>query len=193
MREFKVYNPVANGNLGESFSKEGAGVSLNMNFALTKSIHFLTNNFYGDGGGRYLFGTGPDFIVRGDGSPSPIHDAATVTGFEVAASPTTALFAYYGDAYFARNVAVDTAGKLVGYGYSGSPNSQNRNIQEGTVGFTQTFWKDAKYGALSLIFQYAYYNRDPWYVAVNAPKDAHNSTVFLDLRYTLPGTAPTMR
>jgi hypothetical protein len=193
VREFKVYNPVSNGNLGESFSKEGAGVSLNMNFALTKSIHFLTNNFYGDGGGRYLFGTGPDFIVRGDGSLSPIHDASTVTGFEVAAGPTTALFAYYGDAYFARNVAVDTAGKLVGYGYSGSPNSQNRNIQEGTVGFTQTFWKDAKYGALSLIFQYAYYNRDPWYVATNAPKDAHNSTVFLDLRYTLPGTAPTMR
>jgi hypothetical protein len=41
--------------------------------------------------------------------------------------------------------------------------------------------------------QYAYYNRDPWYVAANSPKDAHNSTVFLNLRYALPGTAPAVK
>jgi hypothetical protein len=192
-REFRVFNPVTNANAGQHFSKEGAGVALNMNFALSKNFHFVTNNFYGDGGGRYLFGTGPDLIVRGDGSLSPIHDAATVTGFEVNPGPNTLLYAYYGDAYFARNVAVDTAGKLAGYGYAGSPNSQNRNIQEGTFGLVQTFWKNPSYGALSFMFQYAYYNRDPWFVATNSPKDAHNSTVFLNLRYTLPGTAPPVK
>lgn|ERR1035438_8444476 len=192
-RQFKVFNPVTNGNVGEYFHATGAGVALNMNFALTKNFHFLTNNFYGDGGGRYLFGQGPDLIVRSDGSLSPIHDAGTVTGFEVNPSPNTLLYAYYGDAYFARDVAVDAAGKLVGYGYTGSGNGQNRNIQEGTFGLVQTVWKDAKYGTLSFMAQYAYYNRDPWYVAVNAPKDAHNSTVFLNLRYTLPGAAPPVK
>ena len=27
----------------------------------------------------------------------------------------------------------------------------NRSINEGTFGFNQTFWKDAKYGALNLM------------------------------------------
>ena len=188
-REFKVFNPVNSAK----YSSQGAGVALNMNFALSKNFHFITNNFYGDGGGRYLFGTGPDLIVRGDGSLSPIHDVSTVTGFEVNPGPNTLLYAYFGDAYFAKNVAIDTAGKLAGYGYTGSPNSQNRNIQEGTFGLVQTLWKNPSYGALQFMAQYAYYNRDPWYVAANSPKDAHNSTVFLNLRYALPGTAPAVK
>lgn len=192
VRQFKVFNPAVNFNAGQTYTATGAGVSLNMNLALTKNFHFVTNNTYGDGTGRYLFGLGPDLIVRGDGSLSPIHDAGTVTGFEANATPNTLLFGYFGDAFIARNTAIDGAGKVIGYGYTGSANSQNRNIQEGTFGFTQTFWKSPNYGALSFIFQYAYYNRDPWYVATNAPHNAHNSTVFLDLRYTLPGTAPTM-
>lgn len=192
-RQFKVFNPATNSNVGQTFSATGAAVALNMNLALTKNLHFISNNYYGDGGGRYMFGQAPDLVVRSDGSLSPIHDVSELAGFEANATPNTAIFAYYGDYYIGRNVAVDAANKLVGYGYTGSANSQNRNIQEPTIGFTQTFWKDAKYGALSLIFQYSYINRDPWYVAVNAPKNAHNSTVFLDLRYTLPGTAPAMR
>jgi hypothetical protein len=40
--------------------------------------------------------------------------------------------------------------------------------------------------------QYSYLERRPWAVAVNQPKVAHNSTIFLNLRYTLPGTAPKL-
>jgi hypothetical protein len=199
LREFKVFSPGSATNVpGSKFTATGAGVALNMNFALSKNFHFVTNNFYGDGGGRYLFGTGPDLIVRGDGSLSPIHDVATVTGFEVNPGPNTLLYAYYGDAYFGKNVAIDTAGKYVGYGcpigVSGCGNAQNRNIQEGTFGLTQTFWKSASYGALSFMLQYAYYNRDPWVAVLAAGgKSAHNSTVFMNLRYTLPGTAPPVK
>jgi hypothetical protein len=187
-RTFKVYNPVPN----QTFMSHGAGVALNVNFELFKNFHFVSNNFYANGGGRYLFGTGPDLIVRGDGSLSPVHNAATVTGFEFNTSPNDLLYMYYGDYYFARNTAIDGTGKLVGYGYTGSPNSQNRNIQEGTIGWIRTIWKNPAYGAVSFMAQYAYYNRDPWYVAAGAPKSAHNSTVFLDLRYTLPGAAPAV-
>jgi hypothetical protein len=69
---------------------------------------------------------------------------------------------------------------------------QNRTIQEPTLGFIQNFWKDARYGALSLIGQYSYLTRDPWFVAIGRPKNAHASMAFLDLRYTLPGSAPTL-
>jgi hypothetical protein len=50
-------------------------------------------------------------------------------------------------------VTIDPANKnaFAGYGYPKSANSQNRTIQEGTVGFNQTFWKNPNYGALNFM------------------------------------------
>ena len=67
---------------------------------------------------------------------------------------------------------------------------QNRTIQEVTVGFNQTFWRDPKYGALNLMGQYSYLTRNPWSVAPGNPINAKLNIVFLNLRYTLPGAAP---
>ena len=151
----------------------------------------MTNNFWSDGGGRYIFGQAPDLIARANGSISLIHSSSTVSGFEYTYKNTN-LFAYYGGLYVGRNVAIDTNGKPVGYGYSGAPSSQNRTIQEPTFGFNQTVWKNPRYGALSLIGQYSYLTRNPWYVATGQPINASLNMVFLDLRYTLPGAAPTI-
>ncbi len=30
----------------------------------------------------------------------------------------------------------------------------------------------------------------PWYVAAGAPKETHDNTIYLDVRYTLPGAMP---
>jgi hypothetical protein len=128
--------------------------------------------------------------VRADGSLSAIHAYSTVSGFEYQPKPRLQLYAYYGGEYLTRNIAIDLNGKLVGYGYSGAPNTQNRTIQEGTSGFIWTFWKNPNYGALQFMGQYAYLNRAPWYVAPGQPENAHNSTVFLNLRYQLPGESP---
>ena len=108
-------------------------------------------------------------------------------------SGNTALYTYFGEYYGAKNVVIDTTGKPVGYGFTGSGNSNNRSIQEVTLGATQTLWKDPKWGGLALMFQYSWLNRDPWYVAVGTPKNAHNSTIFLNLRYSLPGAAPSWK
>jgi hypothetical protein len=43
------------------------------------------------------------------------------------------------------------------------------------------------------MFQYAYFLRNPWFVALGAPKDAHESALWFNLRYVLPGTAPTIQ
>jgi hypothetical protein len=82
---------------------------------------------------------------------------------------------------------------LFGYGFSGSANSQNRSVQEATIGFTNTFWKDAKYGALQLMGQYSYFTRNPWFVASGAPKNTHMNEVRMNLRYALPGSAPSLK
>ena len=184
---FKTYNPLTS----EIFTKPGGGAEANFNLELVKNFHLIVNTFLSDGAGRYLFGQSPDLVILANGAPSPLHAASTTDGFEYTAGKTL-FFAYYGGDYIGRDVVIDTTNKnaLVGYGYTKSANSQNRTIQEGTVGFNTTFWKNPNYGALSFIFQYSYLFRNPWYVAAGAPRDTHNNMLFLDLRYTLPGQAP---
>jgi hypothetical protein len=185
-RTFRIWNPAT----GQTSTKSGGGGSFNASLQLIKNLRLFSNNFWSDGGGRYLFGQAPDLIVRANGALSPVHASGFVEGVEAQVTPGLMLWGYYGAVLVGRNVAVDTNGSFVGYGYQGSPNNQNRSIQEATLGFTHTFWKDPRYGALSFMGQYEYAIRNPWYVPANAPKNAHDNTVYLNLRYTLPGGAP---
>ena len=112
---------------------------MNFNVALTKNFRIFSNNYYSDGGGRWIFGLAPDLIVRPDGSLSPLHSGSTVDGFELQ-NGHMLLYAYYGGVWITRSGALDFAGKTaapVGYGYAGSPDSQNRTIQEPTFGITK--------------------------------------------------------
>ena len=192
-RQFKVWITTPS-PAGTTFSKTGAGAFVNVNFDLFKGFRLLTNNFWGDGGGRYIFGQVPDLIIRNDGSISPIKTGSTVSGFEYT-HKNTMLYAYYGGIYVWKNATFDTNGTTpIGYGYTGAAASlnQNRSIQEETIGFNQTIWKDAKYGAVNFMGQYSYMHRNPWFVPVGTDKVGHLNMVFLDLRYTLPGSAPTL-
>jgi hypothetical protein len=185
---FKDYNMLTSTH----YTKAGGGVSANLNFELLKNLRLITNNYYSDGGGRYLFGQAPDLVIKGNGDIGLVHASSTVSGFELT-HKNTLLYGYYGGIYIGRYSVIDPAtGKPVGYGYTGSSNSQNRNIQEITFGFNQTFWKDPRYGALNLMGQYAYLSRAPWFVAPGTPEDAHQHQVYFNLRYTLPGSAPTI-
>lgn len=170
----------------------GYGGSINANLELVKGFRAIINTYASDGGGRYIFGTVPDVVVRPDGGISPIHAYSTVDGFEAQAGKNTLLYAYYGGMYAGKDVVFDStaAGSTlakpvyVGYGYKGS--TSVRDGQEITGGLVQTFWKNPNYGALSLITQYSYLFKEPWYVAIGAPKAAHTNLIYVDLRYTLP-------
>ncbi len=189
--QFKIWNPNTGAALGagQHFSATGAGIQAGLNVEVIKHLRLISTNFWTDGDGRYLFGQAPDVIVRSNGSLSPVHAGGTVDGFE-ATVKNTLLFAYYGGILIDRDVAIDTTGKPVGYGYAGSANSQNRTIQEGTFGFNQTIWKNPRYGAISLIGQYEYATRNPWVIAVGAPRATHDNTIYFDVRYSLPGSMP---
>jgi hypothetical protein len=189
-RQFRVYDQLN----GIHYSKTGGGGFLNLNVQLFPGFRVLTNNFYSDGGGRYIFGQAPDLIVHANGSLSPIHSGSSVSGFEFT-HKNAFLYAYYGGLYVQRNVAFDANGtSFIGYGVpTSSSGSQNRTVQEGTLGFNQTLWRDAKFGALNLMGQYSFLDRRPWAVASGASKLAHLNMVFLNLRYTLPGSAPALK
>lgn len=168
----------------------GGGVEVNANLEVIKNLRVVTNNYWSDGGGRYIFGQAPDLMVRANGSLSPIHAGSTLDGLE-ATIKNTLVYAYYGGIYIGRNTAFDANGtSRIGYGYTGSANSQNRAIQELTFGFNQTLWKNPRYGAINWMGQYEWLERNPWFVAIGAPKGTHDSTIYFDLRYTLPGSMP---
>jgi hypothetical protein len=185
-RTFRVYNPLT----ATHFTATGWGTQANLNIELFKGFRAVTNNYWSDGGGRYIFGQSPDLVARNDGSLSLVHSGSTLDGFEFT-HKNFLLYSYYGGVYIHRNaISAPGNGGLVGYGFDGSAGSQNRSVQEGTIGFTNTFWKDARYGALAFMAQYSYFSRNPWFVAPGAPKSTHMNMVLLNLRYTLPGSAP---
>jgi hypothetical protein len=184
-RTFKIFNQ----NNSSYSTKVGGGLQFGLNAEVVKNFRIMTTNFWSDGGGRYLFGEAPDFIVRADGTISPEKGYGTVDGFEWALG-NTLLYAYYGGIYIGRDTAIDLDGTLIGYGYRGGPNSQNRSINEITFGFNQTMWRNPRYGAINIMGQYQYTMRDPWFVAVGAPKATHDNAIYMNLRYTLPGSMP---
>jgi len=193
-REFKIWNP-ANGN---DYSATGAGGFLNIEAEVLPGLRLVTNNFWGTGVGRYIFGQAPDLIVQADGSLKTLQAGSTVSGIEFTHDHTM-LYGYFGGVYIGHEEGPTTAGgtcmdamSCVGYGYAGSPASQNKTIAEYTLGFNQTFWKDPKYGALNLMGQYSRVSRTAWSFADGA-SDAKIHMVFLNLRYSLPGAAPKLK
>jgi hypothetical protein len=176
-----------------------------VNLELIKNLHLIGNSFYGCGGGRYIFGLGPDVIVKGDGHLSCVHSGSGIGGFEWQTTPKFMVYSYYGGAYYQRNFDFISAGSgstpngvpctaanppagfnCVGFGFPGSSNSANRAIQEGTIGFIPTLWSSPKYGKLQLITQYSYLTRAPWFFVAPSPKNAHANLVYVDLGYALP-------
>jgi hypothetical protein len=166
----------------------GGGGSVNAILEPVKNFRLIATSFWSSGGGRYL-GTGlaPDVVVRADGRLSGVHSGSGIGGFEVQANPRFLLYGYYSGVYIQKNWGFPASGSaLLGYGFPGSSTSANRVIQEGTAGFTYTFWKDSKYGALQLMNQYSYLSRDPWATPATGPTNAHSHMIFTNLRYLLP-------
>ena len=187
-RNFKTVNPSL---LSQHFTASGGGLLVGLNAEVFKNFRLISTNYWSDGGGRYLFGQAPDLIVRANGNLSLVHSGGTVDGFEARTwKNNLLLYAYYGGIYIGRNVAIDANGSKVGYGYTGSPNSQNRAINEVTFGFNQTIWANPRYGGINFMGQYEWLERAPWFVALGAPKGTHDNTIYFNVRYTLPGSMP---
>lgn len=188
-----------------SFNKHnsfGGGGQIAASYELRPKLVLLGNAFWSDGGAHYLVATGPQLVVRPnlagtDVSLSMVHAGAGSAGIEWIASEREAFAVYYGADYYGRNFFPDTTntarpGTIIGFGGPGSPNTNNRAIQQVTFDWLQTFWKNPKYGALQSYVQYSYLTRAPWFVAPGDPKNAHLSMVYFGFRYVLPSTSGTL-
>jgi hypothetical protein len=177
----------------------GGGFISAINFELVKGFRLVGNFNWGDGTGRYLIGLGPQAVVRPiqtgptsfDADISLVHAGGGIIGSEIQAGKRNVFGFYYGGFYFQRNAFADVTSPLVvkpiiGFGGLNSPNSANRSIQEGTIDWTHTFWKNPQYGAVLLVTQASYVTRSPWFVAAGAPKNAHVVMGYVSLKYVLP-------
>src|SRR6266851_3363035 len=197
LRSFKVLNNLTASPNTNTIT--GGGVSVNVNYEIIHNLRLVANTFYSDGGGRYIFGLGPDVIVKPDGTLSGIHAGSGMGGLEYQATPHYMFYGYYGGAYFQRNygflAATPTSScdgvsgfTCVGFGFPGSANTSNRAVQEGTIGVIPTLWSNANYGRLQIITQYSFLVRSPWSILSTPgnPKNAHTNMMYLGLRYILP-------
>jgi hypothetical protein len=194
IRSFRVFNTLVTPSSTSTIT--GGGGSINFNLQLIKNLTLVANSFYSDGGGRYIFGLGPDAIVKPDGNVSAVHSGSGIAGLEWQASRNYMFDAYYGGAYFQRNFgALPTAGSTcggligfscVGFGFPGSETTANRAVQEITFDAIPTLWSNESYGKFQVITQYSYLVRDPWSAPATGPKNAHASIVYAGVRYTLP-------
>ena len=195
-RTFRINTFNGTNNLGNT-TIHGAAGSFNSNFEIFKNFKIFETAFYSSGGGREIGNTNvPDFIVTPAANAtsqlglSPVHSDAGILGLEYQTTPKFMVYGYYGYVYIGRNFSLTGCGaggkSFCGYGFSGSSNSNDRSVQEPTIGFIPTFWRNPNYGALSLITQFSYLSRAPWVVAAGAPKNAHLGMAYIDLRYTLP-------
>ncbi len=204
MTTAKVTAVPVGGTSFTSHSTVGGGFEGGLNVDLWKgsdnrNINFVGYGMWGYGVGRYLIGMAPQFVVAPvqtgptsfDLRTSGVHAGDVVAGFEFRPTSKSQFGVYYGGTYAQRNFFHDVTSPLVvkpfiGFGGPNSPNSANRAIQEGTIDWTQTFWKNPQYGAVLLVTQASYVTRAPWFVPAGAPKNAHLGLGYVSLRYVLP-------
>ena len=194
IRSFRVLNTLVTPNRTDTIT--GGGGSINLFLQVVKNLTLVGTSFYSDGGGRYIFGLGPDAIVKPNGNLSAVHSGSGIGGLEWQASRRYMFYSYYGGAYFKRNFGLlltpgsSCAGvfgfSCVGFGFRGSANTSNRAIQEATFGVIPTLWSSENYGKFQVITQYSYLTRSPWSVAPGEPENAHLSMVYAGIRYILP-------
>src|SRR5581483_11877179 len=191
-RTFKVNNfATGAAPIDADTTKTGVGGSINGIVEVAKGLNLIGNAYWSKGGGRYIFGQAPDFAVlpadaSGAYKLSTLRADSYLAGVEWQAAPSSLLFGYYSHVNIGRSYNQLANGSYVGYGYPGSPNSNNHTIEEFTLGETQTLWKSADYGALQVISQFSYVDRAPWFVAAGTPSKAHTGMFFVNLRYVLP-------
>jgi len=172
--------------------KEGSGIGAASNLEVAPNLHVILTGFWTDGGGRYIGGLGPGFVVAQRGIADPfqiqlIHSGSGIAGLEWRATRSTMASVTFSEAYFGRAWSVDpSTGKSVGYGFSGSSNSQNRTLHEATFATQTTLWRQPGYGSVQMITQSSWIQRAPWSFTPGTPNSAQAFSGWANLRYILP-------
>ena len=168
-----------------SFKNLGGGLSVNIGVKPTDTTRLILQSAFGSGLGRYIGGLVPDVAFHRDGSISPIRTANWVGGVEQKVSSSTSLAAYYSGVSIENNFEPDVDGTFIGYGFPGSPNSNNRKIEELTATLSSLLVTTTNRGSAQFAVQLSWLKREPWFPE-SGPESAKEFLFFAQLRYNLP-------
>jgi len=166
-------------------NKPGGGGNVNFSFKPVKGTKILAQGSYGAGIGRYIGGLIPDVSFKANGTISPIRTTSWVTGVEQAVGKTFSLAAYYNGVYASSASFRDIDGAHIGYGFPGSPNSNNRLISEWSAVWGYQVFKTESRGSVQWNTQFSWLNRNPW-ARVNGMGYTSAFMFFTQMRYNLP-------
>jgi hypothetical protein len=167
-----------------SVKKGGGGVSINSRIRVTAASQLIGQVAYGPGLGRYIGGLVPDVAVSADGDIHPITTTSWIVGVEQNV-PTHASVAIYSGVHADNRPFTDVDGTAIGFGYPGSPDSNNHKLDEWTGVFAWQAWQIAGRGSVQWNTQLSWLSRSPWSRGAG-PSSASAFMVLSQLRYNLP-------
>lgn len=169
----------------DSFRQAGGGVSVNGRANTGDTMSLIGQVAYGSGLGRYIGGLAPDVSISADGAIHPIPATSWVVGFEYRISAPFSIAVYDSGVRIGRSDSIDADGTFIGFGYPGSPNTDNRSIDEVTGVFGWQPWKIAGRGSMQWNSQVSWLRRTPWSTD-SEPASAHAVMFLTQIRYNLP-------
>jgi hypothetical protein len=169
----------------DSTKKVAGGVSVNSRVSAVGGSTLLGEVSYGRGLGRYIGGLAPDASISADGTIHPIRTTSWVAGAELRVLPHVSVAGYFSGLHVFDSFSVDADGSYIGYGYPGSPRSNNRDIREWTGVVAWQPWNISGRGSLQCNTQVSWVSRTPWSRGAG-PASADALMVFTQVRYNLP-------
>jgi hypothetical protein len=170
---------------GNDQRQAAGGVSANASARLSAGTKILGQFSSGSGMGRYIGGLVPDAAFTPEGGIEPIRTRSWVVGVEQALRGAVSLAGYFSGVESDARTFVDRGGAYIGFGYPGSPNSNNDSIREATVTFGWRTFQSANRGSVQLSTQLSWLDRKPFDPGTGPPS-AEMFMLQVQLRYNLP-------
>ncbi len=169
----------------DSVKQVGGGGSVNARVTPGGATNIIGQLTYGRGIGRYIGGLAPDVAISADGQIHPVPVLAWVGGGERRLSSHASAAIYDSGLHADATYFSDVNGAPIGFGYPGSPRSNNRELHEVTGVFAWQPWRIEGRGSMQLTTQLSWLTRRPWSEGAG-PADAHALLWFVQIRYNLP-------
>jgi hypothetical protein len=170
---------------GNDQHRNAGGVSANASARIAAATKVLAQFSTGSGMGRYIGGLVPDAAFTPDGGIERIRTRSYVVGVEQTLRGAVSLAGYFSGVESDAQAFVDRGGADIGFGYPGSPNSNNESIREVTLTLGWQTFKSPNRGSVQLNTQLSWLDRKP-FDAGTGPPSAEMFMLQAQLRYNLP-------
>jgi hypothetical protein len=174
-----------------TFTQNAGGGSVNMAAKVAKNTRLIAQGAYGVAIGRYIGALFPDVVVRPNLTINPLPTASWVSGLDQGITKNFDIAAYYSGGWVKRSYYLQPDGIYIGYGFPGSTDLDNRQLEEATLFATWRIYKAEKRGSVQWGTQFSWFSRTP-YASVPrflGPGQWHSAEpwlMFSQLRYNLP-------